>query len=279
MGRRRMVVTLDETHDDLYRRSPNGLIMRYFICASAVTGAEFLEYAPPPHESLMTPPHWHESSRNVSVSGAFGSEIKIKLGAICDRGAMSDVYPGILTDVRRGINNLPCIGKLVVPAYFGDPGWTMTPQEATEAVIAEFELFNGPLYELQGSVVPKCFGLFVGQLFPTLGVNPKNNLMIALIEDVGSSVLPIGAPDDDLAQLPENDKIDIIQLYKRLHSVNVCHGDFSARHIRRRTNGQLSLIDFERSKVLGSDSLTREMREVELTLWPQTSIGRTTMRF
>ncbi|ODN95331.1 hypothetical protein L198_04727 [Cryptococcus wingfieldii CBS 7118] len=86
------------------------------------------------------------------------------------------------------------------------------------------------------------------------------DIYFLFLERVGDAVC---ASEDDLESLPLATETSIVALYEALHAVRVVH----FRHIRRRADGSLCLIDFSGPKIAsegekGDRELALEMEKV-----------------
>lgn len=143
-----------------------------------------------------------------------------------------------------------------------------------QAAKAEAALYEGPLAPLQGDTVPRFFGLWMGTAawhapavsakdFAFRGSAEKRDhsheIMIMLLEDVGRTIADrseyVGDFDACVHNLgPCTDvRVDIVDLYERLHGVNVVHNDFGVKHVMKSGMGDLRLIDFEDSWEVNPD--------------------------
>ncbi|KLT43738.1 hypothetical protein CC85DRAFT_243717 [Cutaneotrichosporon oleaginosum] len=103
-------------------------------------------------------------------------------------------------------------------------------------------MYAGPLRALQGSAVPRYFGLYSG-------ADDDGRWLYALVlERVGRAIhrRRDGGKGSWEELLPQQRRA-VAQLYARVHDAGVVHGDMELRHIRRELGekGGLRLIDFE----------------------------------
>ncbi|TYJ52345.1 hypothetical protein B9479_007039 [Cryptococcus floricola] len=158
-------------------------------------------------------------------SGLPTSELKADLavGSYISSGRLWDVYHSVLTVKGRGSFE--------------------NSEEAVAAYRLEAALYSGPLASLQGGAVPASYGSFSGAM--SLGlISGGYPLHIELMEDVGGPA----AGEGKLRDLPLQDRQDIRDLYHQVHALRVLQCDVEPRHIRRRADGRLALIDFDASR-------------------------------
>ncbi|ODO07425.1 hypothetical protein L198_01004 [Cryptococcus wingfieldii CBS 7118] len=252
-------------------------------CTSISSSPPLLPLADPPltpratprKEAPITTAITLSSSPTFSVSQPIDAssavDLEFSIGSMIDRGRLSDVYSLTSKVPANHPHDLPpLVVKIMRPSTFDDAkGWAgyETGAEAVNAWEAEVELYGGALSGLQGHIVPRCFGAPRGLMYVSREWESREiNFMI--LERVGSAVC---AKDKDLPLLPLQTKLAICSLYEALHSVRIIHGDIKRRHIRRRADGSLCIIDFEGARrasngAWGDEMLADEMEEVKAML-------------
>ncbi|BEJ01269.1 hypothetical protein CcaverHIS631_0511260 [Cutaneotrichosporon cavernicola] len=175
-----------------------------------------------------------------------------------------------LTRLRIG----PLLGAgrtwTVYGASAGQPRGIPTTKEAEaaanmRAALFEAEMYAGPLRSLQGTAVPRYYGVYSG-------ADDKGRRLYALVlERVGRAIHRKhdggkGTWDDLIPQ----QRRAVAQLYTKVHGAGVVHGDLELRHIRRELGdgGGLRLIDFEGAR-FKPDSVEKERIELDGCIGPE----------
>ncbi|BEI93490.1 uncharacterized protein CcaverHIS019_0511180 [Cutaneotrichosporon cavernicola] len=133
------------------------------------------------------------------------------------------------------------------------------------AALFEAEMYAGPLRSLQGTAVPRYYGVYSG-------ADDKGRRLYALVlERVGRAIHRKhdggkGTWDDLIPQ----QRRAVAQLYTKVHGAGVVHGDLELRHIRRELGdgGGLRLIDFEGAR-FKPDSVEKERIELDGCIGPE----------
>ncbi|TFK83702.1 hypothetical protein K466DRAFT_665650 [Polyporus arcularius HHB13444] len=102
----------------------------------------------------------------------------------------------------------------------------------------EANLYAGLLAPLQGTVVPKCYGYFVGH-------SRDGVIGVLVTEDCGSP------PWSELKGCPKDFKLAALEALVHLHRVGVKHGDFMRRNIVTRGKHDvksLRLLNFQHAR-------------------------------
>lgn len=125
---------------------------------------------------------------------------------------------------------------------------------ALSRVIHEAELYNSPpMRELQGSIVPRFYGLWGGSEGQAIGTETTWPLSyLTVLENVGDSKASYGYVGLDSLSLKEKD--EVWEVYAGLHQKGIIHDamSFKVEHLRRHPeDGKLRLIDFEKSRWVG----------------------------
>ncbi|WVQ78965.1 hypothetical protein IAT38_001057 [Cryptococcus sp. DSM 104549] len=190
----------------------------------------------------------------------------------------SNSNTGRLWDAYRAWINAPgvraqrVVAKVLKPMIFGGVhGRDWSSYRSSGAAIAacnnEAALLEGPLRELQGSVVPRRYAAFVGYIRASRGYHELGRIHFEVHEDVG-----VAAGDEDgVYGLPLDERLAIESLYLQLHAARVLHNDVEERHIMRRPDGRFALIDFEGAQLVeegesGDAKLRSELAEVRYLL-------------
>jgi hypothetical protein len=133
------------------------------------------------------------------------------------------------------------------------------------AALSEAEMYAGPLRALQGSAVPRYFGLYSG-------ADDDGRWLYALVlERVGRAIhrRRDGGKGSWASLIPQQRRA-VAQLYAQIHGAGVVHGDMELRHIRRELGERsgLRLIDFEgaRHKPEGVD---KERLQLDRCIGPE----------
>ncbi|ODN82665.1 hypothetical protein L202_00962 [Cryptococcus amylolentus CBS 6039] len=231
--------------------------------------------ATPRKEAPITTAVTLSSSPTFSVSQPIDAssavDLEFSIGSLIDRGRLSDVYSLTSRVPANHPDDLPpLVVKIMRPSTFDDAKGSAgyrTGAEAVDAWEAEVELYGGVLSCLQGHIVPRCFGAPRGLMYVSREWESRE-INFLILERVGSAVC---AKDEDLPLLPLQTKLAICSLYEALHSVGVIHGDIKRRHIRRRADGSLCIIDFEGARRVSDrawedEMLADEMEEVKAML-------------
>jgi hypothetical protein len=180
----------------------------------------------------------------ASSSSARSSPAILEFQSFLAKGRLGDVYLG---EYQCGSVSAKVAIKVVIPEAlysrkrnFKDDE-QLTSGEARQRIFHEWDLYSGPLAPLQGKVIPKCYGLWSGQLgspfapweTPTFD---QGEILLLITE-----YLPREMPD---GELDSDDKKAIEDLYRRLAEHGVLHGDVESRHWRAGPDGW-RLIDLE----------------------------------
>ncbi|RXK37230.1 hypothetical protein M231_05520 [Tremella mesenterica] len=161
---------------------------------------------------------------------------------------------------------LPVIAKIMVPSAFpqyldpaicyGRSRTVFDRQTARRQVAREIEILE-LLSEVKPPIAPRMLGLFGGREEGLDGKEGKE-VWVIIMEDVGVEARQTG--------LNKKDKLSIIELYTRLHTLGILHGDSTDRHWLRHdklgSKGVIKLIDFDRAIL---------RNEVSLDVWEKKS--------
>ncbi|BEJ10635.1 hypothetical protein CspHIS471_0100570 [Cutaneotrichosporon sp. HIS471] len=164
----------------------------------------------------------------------------------------------------------PHIGKFPRARASSSSSTSPTTKEAEaaanmRAALFEVEMYAGPLRSLQGTAVPRYYGVYSG-------ADDKGRWLYALVlERVGRAIHRRhdggkGTWDDLIPQ----QRRAVAQLYAKVHGAGVVHGDLELRHIRRELGdgGGLRLIDFEGAR-FKPDSVEKERIELDECIGPE----------
>ncbi|KAF8059804.1 hypothetical protein FPV67DRAFT_1674240 [Lyophyllum atratum] len=94
--------------------------------------------------------------------------------------------------------------------------------------------YEKDLQRLQGTYIPRCYGLFQATIYNKL-------VSVLLLEDCGESV------DFRDESLSCDDKIEIYHLFTELHGHGFAHHDVDGRNVVKNQDGRFILIDLEHS--------------------------------
>lgn len=142
------------------------------------------------------------------------------------------------------------------------------------AALYEAEMYAGPLRPLQGTAVPRYFGLYSG-------ADDDGRWLYALVlERVGRAIhrRRDGTKATWESLLPQQRRA-VASLYTKVHAAGVVHGDIELRHVRRELDGVrgvgcgggLRLIDFEGARAVGEKAslLEKERRQLDKCIGPE----------
>nr|XP_031863437.1 uncharacterized protein CI109_001313 [Kwoniella shandongensis]KAA5530509.1 hypothetical protein CI109_001313 [Kwoniella shandongensis] len=182
------------------------------------------------------------------------SEIMIELLDREGSGSLSDGYQGLLRTGKGGPAK-KVIVKITCPGAFDLLHPRFTHASARKQVLKETTNYMSGLACLQGEVVPTFYGLW--QMERQLSFRMKDgkrhqtafSLFAAVLEDVGTDVKQY-ANCTSSSQIPLLLRMDILTLYAKLHERCILHHAYKPVHVRVSPNGQLRLIDFEKSDVV-----------------------------
>ncbi|WVQ71935.1 hypothetical protein IAR50_001477 [Cryptococcus sp. DSM 104548] len=205
------------------------------------------------------------------IDDAPAAKLSLAIGSLISGGRLCDVYsvtPRVSISHPADFPSL--VVKIMCPSTFDDADGQAEYESGTKAVEAwekESGFYAEALYGLQGRTVPRCYGAAQGMMYLSDRFNP-DDVYVLLLEKLGKAVCD---DDEELRTLPHETKLAVVSLYEELHSVRIIHGDVERRHIRRRDDGSLCLIDFEGGRVAsagekGDRVLAGEMRTVKAML-------------
>jgi len=107
---------------------------------------------------------------------------------------------------------------------------TGSPDRSWSRLQTEYSVYQ-TLQHLQGSVIPRCYGLFHVEDFACL----------LLMEDCGRSL-------ESFNDLSSNQRRILVSHITQIHQCGVSHEDLEPRNVLVSNSGRLSIIDFERSE-------------------------------
>ncbi|WVQ80387.1 hypothetical protein IAT38_002492 [Cryptococcus sp. DSM 104549] len=243
------------------RRSPNALhfFLQSSMDDSLITGHFNTSMFASPHSDIQPhpkPPAVREAS--------------LVLVQYLTSGRLWDSYHAVLS--AEGLPTKQLIAKITSPETY-DEGYEHTQElfvdsrAAIHAYMLEAAMYSGPLAGLQGGAVPAVYGSFEGVFCVGLGPYGRSRVRIELLEDVGEPA----AGEKGLRDLSWADKLKVVDLYNQLHAVRVQHGDVEPRHVHRRADGRLALLDFDSSREVqagreGDALLVAELSRVKTLL-------------
>ncbi|GMK57968.1 hypothetical protein CspeluHIS016_0408020 [Cutaneotrichosporon spelunceum] len=106
---------------------------------------------------------------------------------------------------------------------------------------------------LQGSVLPKWYGLFRSD-----ATGDTTGVWLSVLEDVGPTADAVAAGETDvrlhpLARVPAVWRRDVLDMYDTLHAAGIAHGDLAARHVRLGNGPARWDVDHGWSRKLGEE--------------------------
>ncbi|WVQ72088.1 hypothetical protein IAR50_001633 [Cryptococcus sp. DSM 104548] len=195
------------------------------------------------------------------------ADIAISIDTLIIRECLYDTYlicPGVSVLHPNDFSSL--VVQVMIPSTFDDAYGRATYRNGAEAIEAwenETWLYARTLSSLQGTTVPRCFGVAHGLIEPHMA--KPDSLYFMLLENLGDAVC---GSKEELRSLSHETKLAIEALYKDLHGARILHNDLEPSYIRRLADGSLCLSNFEADEVVvpagerGDASLAREMKEV-----------------
>jgi len=96
----------------------------------------------------------------------------------------------------------------------------------------EAAMYNGPLKSLQGEVVPRFYGLFVG-------TSSKSYIAFLAFDNCGKAL------DRSFNRVEMRFAIKIYEAFRRIHDAGIFHGDAEPRNVLRTSDDNAIVIDFE----------------------------------
>ncbi|WVQ84334.1 hypothetical protein IAT38_006486 [Cryptococcus sp. DSM 104549] len=249
----------------------------HFLLAASPTSARICGHTFTSLASLFPPADQPSFLLQTAFSTASPSPLPLNLvlESFAGFGRLAKAYRASISfpDSPTATPNSHVIAKFILPGTFNrtrvGQDWRFTSShDAKEAARREVRLYEGALRHLQGTAVPWRFGTYKGWLCADEGKHYEGlRVFVEVMEDVGEPV----AEESKLHTLPWADKMAILDLYKSLHSARVLHVDVESRHIRRRANGSLALIDFDIARKVrrgrnGDAELREEMDRLRMLL-------------
>ncbi|KAF8960729.1 hypothetical protein BDZ97DRAFT_1832592 [Flammula alnicola] len=101
-------------------------------------------------------------------------------------------------------------------------------------LVEETEMYIGPLEPLQGSTVPRCYGLYAG-------TGMEDQAIACLVLEYWGEVI-----QKPFSQLPMELRVRILERLGKIHQQGLLHGDFAERNVLQK-NGDVRIIDFDRA--------------------------------
>ena len=181
---------------------------------------------------------------SLTTSDTEPLEIKIEIDdmTFLGYGALWDVFllPAIsLPGVDEPIVLRLChISSMPTDIYDTSDGWDR--EAALAAIDVEHVAMSEHLVGLQGRVVPRYYGLWIGS-------GASDGLFASLQSWAGQ---PMGQDEhwtskSDERLISEDDQQLIKRHYRELHKAGVVHHDVSKRHWLKHPDGRIFLIDFD----------------------------------
>ncbi|WVQ81308.1 hypothetical protein IAT38_003431 [Cryptococcus sp. DSM 104549] len=204
------------------------------------------------------------ASPHIEVASNTPSVVTLTLAGLLGSGHLSDTYTASLGS--EGVELAAGVCKITLPGTYHENNTQRDFNDASAATAAfynEVSLYRGALSGLQGDVVPRMYGVFEGWTCAGLGHHNELKAHLMMLEYAG----PEAASVAELRSLSVQDRLQILEMYQRLHVAHVLHRDIQPRHIRRRRDGRFIIIDFEHSHVVqegeaGAEALAGERRVV-----------------
>ncbi|WVO17697.1 hypothetical protein L204_105395 [Cryptococcus depauperatus] len=227
-----------------------------------------------PNASQETLPRIVEKSDPQDEKNAFSSAPKqdyhigglrkLYVNASLSHGRVWDAFNGKLQKYlkRNMFVEESVIIKMTDPQRFPREAshGMFTCWEARKAVFQECEFYSKYLKKLQGEIVPRSYGLWGGRL--KLGDEDEEGLWC----EVWTMILEDCGPPVNVATLTDDERNEIVTLYRKLHRHGVLHGDPDPRHWRLHPEGGFRLIDFDSATMLprGKKAMMAMEDEIEL---------------
>jgi len=104
----------------------------------------------------------------------------------------------------------------------------------------EAAVYAGALQHLQGTVIPRCYGLYTGS---GEGGQP---IACLVLEHCGECI------QERFQYLPLSVRIRILERLADIHRCGLCHGDFAERNVLQR-DGDIRIIDFDQTNYHNCD--------------------------
>ncbi|KAF9532666.1 hypothetical protein CPB83DRAFT_890850 [Crepidotus variabilis] len=122
----------------------------------------------------------------------------------------------------------------ICTAYIGPVGETPSHKvvlkigqgkRADQRLAREYEMYSGPLVHLQGTIVPRCFGLFCGS------ANESGSGTIKSKKQISCLVLEYIAPHRERTVDPEEFHRQLMLALCKIHKAGINHGNLKTGHI------------------------------------------------
>ena len=160
------------------------------------------------------------------------------------------------TNATTQTSTFDVVVKLVRPGYRIRKG--LARSDVMNHILGEADLYTTNMLPLQGTVVPRFYGVWALEREPCLpSAGPAqeqtrsdslSECVLTILEDVGEPF----KPDHQTSRvgMAESDREMVRDAHRALHRVGVIHGEASHKmsHSRLDTAGRIRLIDFERSE-------------------------------
>ncbi|TYJ51957.1 hypothetical protein B9479_007446 [Cryptococcus floricola] len=168
---------------------------------------------------------------------------------------------GLFEGMKIG-QKVTVIAKITSPSSYSGYPRDFPQQAARDAVLNEYRLYSTRLKHLQGSVVPKCYGLWGGVFKAKSQWDIGRELWVMLMEYGGD------APEDVYDAFMGDDapsvRRELLRQYERLHQANVLHHDIDPRHWLQRPGGGWMIIDFDGARELTGAQEDESEKEEEM---------------
>ncbi|KAF9479118.1 hypothetical protein BDN70DRAFT_834830 [Pholiota conissans] len=180
------------------------------------------------HECTLTSAVYESDSQSSESDSGSSTDAELEVGTVTvDPKALSDYYSD--TPVFRGNLQRPFCPyeKTTVVLKFA------MRSDLISDLVEETEMYLGPLEPLQGSAVPRFYGLYTG-------TENDQDIACLVLEYCGESITK------RFSLLPMNLRVRILEHLGEIHRQGFLHGDFAERNVLHK-NGEVRLIDFDRT--------------------------------
>ncbi|KAF8654890.1 hypothetical protein AX16_003319 [Volvariella volvacea WC 439] len=130
-------------------------------------------------------------------------------------------------------------------------------EDLIDDLIQEANAYAGPLKPLQGAVVPRCYGLFLGTYDDEEGVEGGQSIGCLALEYFGENIRV------QFRGLPLDSRLRLLQAVSCIHGCGLLHGDFAERNVLERDD-DFRIIDFEQVQSHVCPGLSERYNESKL---------------
>ncbi|ODN89735.1 hypothetical protein L198_06429 [Cryptococcus wingfieldii CBS 7118] len=168
---------------------------------------------------------------------------------------------GLFEGMKIG-QKVTVIAKITSPSSYSGYPRDFPQQTARDAVLNKYRLYSTRLKHLQGSVVPRCYGLWGGVFKAKSQWDIGREIWVMLMEYGGKTLEDVydafTGVDDPSARR------ELLRQYERLHQANVLHQDIDIRHWLQRPGGGWMIIDFDGARELTGAQEDKEEKKEEM---------------